>query len=113
MNARSELSFDRHIIITWSREVFPHSVDRRAEKVLATLVNHPAVQVHVVLCRILSIRQPDGTRRVMFEPLPNDGINTRTPLTNKLVLATWEMVVAGPACKDVSEIPGMRVDTYE
>jgi hypothetical protein len=49
----------------------------------------------------------------MFEPLPNDGINTRTPLTNKLVLATWEMVVAGPACKDVSEIPGMRVDTYE
>ena len=85
------------MIITRPREVIPHSIDRRTEKVLAALVNNPALQIHMILGRILAVGEADRTRRVVLESLAYDGIDTGTALADELVLAGGEVVVAGPA----------------
>lgn len=85
------------MIITRPREVIPHSIDRRTEKVLAALVNNPALQIHMILGRILAVGEADRTRRVVVESLAYDGIDTGTALADELVLAGGEVVVAGPA----------------
>jgi hypothetical protein len=91
----------RPLIIARPRKVVPHSLNRRTKKVLATLVNNPALQIHMILGRILAIRQTDRTRRVVCQPLTNNGIDAWPALADELVLAGGEVVVAGPACDGV------------
>ena len=85
------------MIITRPREVIPHSIDRRTEKVLAALVNNPALQVHMILGRILAVGEADRARRVVVESLTYDGVDAGPALADELMLAGREVVVAGPA----------------
>jgi hypothetical protein len=114
--AYSKLSTKRPIIIARPGEVVPHSINGRTEEVLAALVNNPTLQIYVILCRILAIREADGIRRVMLESLSYDSINTRAALADELVLAARKVMVARPACDDVRsrfEISPEGKDTYE
>jgi hypothetical protein len=55
----------------------------------------------MILGRILAIRQTDRTRRVVCQPLTNNGIDAWPALADEPVLAGGEVVVAGPACDGV------------
>jgi hypothetical protein len=105
------------LVFARRREVVLHRIDRRAEEVLATPMNDPAVQIHVVLGRVFAVRQTDGARRVVGEPLSNNGIDTGAALTDELVLAAREVVVAGPACSMMSVVEhigcGTKNRSYE
>jgi len=95
----SKLGFNSPSIITRPRKVIPHSIDRRAEEVLASLVHNPALlQLHMKLGRILAIRQTNRAGRVVLEPLAHDGIDAGAAFAYKVLFARGEVVVAGPAC---------------
>jgi hypothetical protein len=66
-------------------------------------VNDPALQIHVILGRVLAVGQTDGARRVVVEPLSHDGVDAGAALADELVLAAREVVVTGPACNCVLE----------
>jgi hypothetical protein len=51
----------------------------------------------MILGRILAVGEADRTRRVVVESLAYDGIDAGPALTDELVLAGGEVMVAGPA----------------
>ena len=100
----SKLGLHSTSIITRPRKVVPHSIDRRAEEVLASLVHNPTLlQLHMKLGRVLAIRQTDRAGRVVLEPLAHDGIDAGAALAYEVLFAGGEVVVAGPACGGVLE----------
>lgn len=94
----SQLSLERWIVVRFPREIRLHSLNGGTEEVLATLVNHPAVQCQAVRALVLVVGEANGARRVVGQSLAYDGVHSRALVTDKLVLAVREVVVACPTC---------------
>ena len=70
---------------------------RRSEEVVTTSLVHPAVQLHAGFGGSLAIGQTNGTLGVVLKSLTDNGIDTRSVITDEVGLAVGEVVVASPA----------------
>lgn len=80
-----------------TRKLFPQRRDRRRKEVVSSPLNNPAFQRHTVPGGFIVIRKAERARWVMLKSLADDGVNTRSVLTNYVSLVVGEVVVACPA----------------